>query len=66
VGAAHAARIYLFNVRLWRRQGGSGASDATLTRLEHGLSDLVGRPDGETVTWIVRQTVVPSADSGVD
>ena len=59
--AAQAARIYLFNVRRWRSGAETGAPQQELARLERGLLSVAGepdRPDGPTMAWIVRQTVV--------
>jgi trans-aconitate 2-methyltransferase len=56
--AALAARIYSFNVRLWREQGDTGMADDDLARLELALADVVRRDDDHTVAWIVRQTVL--------
>ena len=56
--AALAARIYSFNVRLWRVHGDSGVPTERLVELEQGLAELAGTQDGRTVTWVVRQTVV--------
>ena len=56
--AALAARIYLFNVRLWLERGDTGASREDLVPLERALADVARTPDHHTVAWIVRQTVL--------
>jgi SAM-dependent methyltransferase len=55
---ALAARIYSFNVRLWREQGGTGVPDDDLARLELALADVARTHDDQTVAWIVRQTLL--------
>jgi SAM-dependent methyltransferase len=56
--AALAARIYSFNVRLWREQADTGVPDDDLARLELALADVARTHDDQTVAWIVRQTVL--------
>jgi SAM-dependent methyltransferase len=56
--AALAARIYSFNVRLWREQADTCGADDDLARLERALAHVVERDDDDTVAWVVRQTVL--------
>jgi trans-aconitate 2-methyltransferase len=56
--AALAARIYLFNVRLWLEDAKAGPAKERLLRLERDLADLGRAQSPAGVTWIVRQTVV--------
>lgn len=59
VSAAVAARIYGFNVRLWLGDDNGDPSRNDLLALEEDLRQLAARHDGaETVSWIVRQTVI--------
>jgi trans-aconitate 2-methyltransferase len=59
VSATVAARIYWFNVRLWLDHGQVHLPAQDLLALEEDLSQLARRQDPHTVSWIVRQTVVP-------
>ncbi len=61
--AALAARIYSFNVRLWREQGDTGVSSDDLATLELALADVAQTDDNRTVAWIVRQTVLSPGTS---
>jgi len=56
--AALAARIYSFNVRLWRERDDTGIGNDELARLEQALADVAQSDDHQTVAWIVRQTVL--------
>jgi trans-aconitate 2-methyltransferase len=56
VPAAHAARIYLFNVRRWIADPANPTDH--LKHLEAKLTVIADEAQGETVSWIVRQIAV--------
>lgn len=58
VRGAMAARIYLLNVRRWRRQQNLPVTEDQLTALEAGLARVEDDDHGVTVFWIVRQVAV--------
>jgi len=58
VSASLAARIYLFNVRRWRRALAAPAAEDGLGELEEDLIGVVGNDQGATVTWVVRQLAI--------
>jgi trans-aconitate 2-methyltransferase len=55
VPGALAAKIYLFNVRRWRRDPTVPVSEDHLGELEERLVGVVGDDHGTTVSWVVRQ-----------
>jgi trans-aconitate 2-methyltransferase len=58
VSAAAAARMYMFNVRLWLDKSDRHLPREELLTLKEDLRQLAGRHDPDTVSWIVRQSVI--------
>jgi SAM-dependent methyltransferase len=60
VPAALAATIYLFNVRRWLAEPTTRVPRRRLEDLEAGLAMIARDDSAETVSWIVRQLVIPA------
>jgi trans-aconitate 2-methyltransferase len=58
VPGALAARIYLFNVRLWLDTPQLPVTDAQLRDLQQGLVEISNDDHGTSVSWNVRQLVL--------
>lgn len=59
VPGAVAAEIYLFNVRHWLHSHGLPITKAELRGLEQNLTRVSGDDHGDTVSWMIRQLVLP-------